>query len=176
VGFVRWRPASQRALEGTQDPWHGRSDSFRTATTPGLSTFTHRRRHWARAVSSVLQGKHRPAGQPRCQRLPSEQAEYLRHGGWAGALLPLQCVPSCAQALSLACHPSSWCAAQAPGFAHTPQTTVPDLLWLQRGVSSAPPDLLAQALSARIMTFGSPSAVKAWVALAGMQAASEKVR
>lgn len=47
---------------------------------------------------------------------------------------------------------------------------------LQRGVASAPEELLSQALTADIVTFGSPSAVKAWVALAGLEKASEKVR
>lgn len=46
---------------------------------------------------------------------------------------------------------------------------------LQRGVKSAPQELLSQALQAQIVTFGSPSAVKAWVALAGMAVAAEKV-
>jgi len=46
----------------------------------------------------------------------------------------------------------------------------------QRAVSSAPEELMSQALAADIVTFGSPSAVKAWVALAGMEGASEKVR
>ena len=46
---------------------------------------------------------------------------------------------------------------------------------MQRGVSSAPAGLLSQALEAQIVTFGSPSAVKAWVVLAGLQRAAEKV-
>mmetsp|Transcript_6747 Transcript_6747/g.18076 ORF Transcript_6747/g.18076 Transcript_6747/m.18076 type:complete len:298 (-) Transcript_6747:254-1147(-) len=44
-----------------------------------------------------------------------------------------------------------------------------------RGVSSAPEDLLGKALAADIVTFGSPSAVKAWISLAGMEKATEKV-
>ncbi|KAF5837730.1 tetrapyrrole biosynthesis, uroporphyrinogen III synthase [Dunaliella salina] len=44
-----------------------------------------------------------------------------------------------------------------------------------RGVSSAPEDLLGKALAADIVTFGSPSAVKAWVSLAGLETAKDKV-
>lgn len=43
------------------------------------------------------------------------------------------------------------------------------------GVTSVPPEVLKAALEAEVVTFGSPSAVKAWVALVGLQAASERL-
>lgn len=43
------------------------------------------------------------------------------------------------------------------------------------GVSSVDPHALEQALAADVITFGSPSAVKAWVALVGLEAAQKKV-
>ncbi|GLC37636.1 hypothetical protein PLESTF_001639600 [Pleodorina starrii] len=42
-------------------------------------------------------------------------------------------------------------------------------------VKSVPADLLAEALAADVVTFGSPSAVKAWVGLAGLEVANAKV-
>ena len=44
---------------------------------------------------------------------------------------------------------------------------------MQAGVKSVPSKVLDQALSAQVVTFGSPSAVKAWVSLVGLQAASQ---
>ena len=41
---------------------------------------------------------------------------------------------------------------------------------------SVPADVLAKAKAADVVTFGSPSAVKAWVSLVGMPIASAKVR
>lgn len=46
---------------------------------------------------------------------------------------------------------------------------------LQLGVKNVAPNLLAQAKAASIITFGSPSAVKAWVSLVGLEHASMKV-
>lgn len=43
------------------------------------------------------------------------------------------------------------------------------------GVKSADPELLKQALEADVVTFGSPSAVKAWVALVGREGAQDTV-
>ena len=37
------------------------------------------------------------------------------------------------------------------------------------GVKTVAPELLKAALEARIVTFGSPSAVKAWISLVGLQ-------
>ncbi|GFR40246.1 hypothetical protein Agub_g817 [Astrephomene gubernaculifera] len=42
-------------------------------------------------------------------------------------------------------------------------------------VTSVPPEALQAALSAQVVTYGSPSAVKAWVGLVGRQAANERV-
>eukprot|EP00877_Chromochloris_zofingiensis_P009438 jgi/Chrzof1/4748/Cz14g24240.t1_UROS1[v5.2] len=41
-------------------------------------------------------------------------------------------------------------------------------------VSDVPPELLQEAMAADIITFGSPSAVKAWVSLVGLEAAQAK--
>jgi hypothetical protein len=46
---------------------------------------------------------------------------------------------------------------------------------LQSSVKNVPADLLKQAVAADIVTFGSPSAVKAWVALVGQEVANNKV-
>lgn len=46
---------------------------------------------------------------------------------------------------------------------------------VQNGVTQVAPELLALAQAADIVTFGSPSAVKAWVALVGLTAAQAKV-
>uniref|UniRef100_A0A383V9M9 Uroporphyrinogen-III synthase n=1 Tax=Tetradesmus obliquus TaxID=3088 RepID=A0A383V9M9_TETOB len=43
------------------------------------------------------------------------------------------------------------------------------------GISTVDQALLQQALAADVVTFGSPSAVKAWVALVGLQAAAQKM-
>mmetsp|Transcript_26764 Transcript_26764/g.58348 ORF Transcript_26764/g.58348 Transcript_26764/m.58348 type:complete len:299 (-) Transcript_26764:461-1357(-) len=43
------------------------------------------------------------------------------------------------------------------------------------GVTNVPPEQLQQALDADVVTFGSPSAVKAWVALVGLQTANQKL-
>lgn len=45
----------------------------------------------------------------------------------------------------------------------------------QTGVKDVDPAVLRAALAAPVITFGSPSAVKAWVALAGLDVASTKV-
>lgn len=46
---------------------------------------------------------------------------------------------------------------------------------MQTSVASVPEALLREALTADVVTYGSPSAVKAWVGLAGLEAANAKV-
>lgn len=45
----------------------------------------------------------------------------------------------------------------------------------QMAVSHVAPEVLAEALGADVVTYGSPSAVKAWVSLAGLKVANAKV-
>ncbi len=46
---------------------------------------------------------------------------------------------------------------------------------LQGAIKSVPEALLQEALTADVVTYGSPSAVKAWVGLAGLEVANSKV-
>ena len=43
------------------------------------------------------------------------------------------------------------------------------LIFVQSGVKDVPAELLQLAMACDVITFGSPSAVKAWVALVGLQ-------
>lgn len=80
-------------------------------------------------------------------------------GGGGAVLYPASCKASTDLQDSLA----------AGGFAVTRLNT-----YDTRGVTAVEPSLLRRALDADVVTFGSPSAVKAWVALVGAAAAAAK--
>lgn len=66
-------------------------------------------------------------------------------------------------------HPRKWCHACPSLTLPLGSHSHPHLCDMQSGVKGVEPELLQAALSADIVTFGSPSAVKAWVSLVGLE-------